>query len=431
MDKIEEVMVKEKRELEHIEAPDELEMRLRQALNRKTGKRKKGLIASALILFIVCSYSFDAIAYYGKKFIGYDKNIYGNIKELNEKGRGQEINKNFIFNDGTEIILEGIMFDDNKLVAFVKEFSSLGFKGKNIGYSVKGLRFMKYINESGAGNSNSERTEINWTLEFEPPAVYEKWLSLEITKTGDGRVEEGEIKFTLDRNKAMGYTIKQDINKTVKIESMNIKFDKITVSPIAAVVEGEVAGGKNFDEDPSGVNIAEHPLMDFNLIVNGETYCCDSRSMSNANNLIKFKNESITIPPEIATFKIANIKFAVEKIVDKRVNVKVGARDLKVDTEAGDIIIKNVMQDGNSTYITIKSDVAFDIHDNPVLALFADGKDYASTGQGLDKKYAENGREYSERTFKFDILSDDMELAIKVVYDIKSSNEVIDIPISK
>lgn len=431
MDRIEEAIEKEKMEFEHISVPDELEARLRQALNRKTRKKEKGLIAAALILLMVCFYSFDAIAYYGKKIIGYDNTMYGNIKELNEKGRGQEINKSYRFSDGTEIRLDGIMFDDNKLIAFVKESSSTGHDGKHISYAINGLRFMEYINESGAGNSNEARTEINWTLEFEPPAIYEKWLSLEITKIADGKAEEGEIKFTLDRNKAMEYSVKQDINKIVNINNMKIEFENISISPIAAVVEGEITGGENFDRDPSKGNFVEQPLIDFDLIVNGETYNCDSRSMSNKNNRIKFKNESITIPSEVTTLKIADIKFAIEKVVDKKVNIKVDTKDLTVDTEAGDIIIKNVRQDDKSTYITIKSDVEFDIHDNPVLALFVNGKDFISAEQVLDREYIENSREYRERTFRFEALGDEMELGIKVVYDIRKSSEVIEIPISQ
>lgn len=431
MKRIEEALDMSKMELESIKAPDDLEVRLRGALNRKPKKKVKGLIAAALVLLVLCFYSYDAIAYYGKKFIGYDNTLYGNIKELNEKGRGQEINKSYRFSDGTEVQLNGIIFDDNKLIAFIKESNSLGLEGKHLSYSIDGLRFMKYINESGAGNSNEERTKINWIFEFEPPAIYEKWLSLEITKISDGKAEEGEIKFTLDRNKAMGYTVKQDINKTVSIEDINIKFDKITISPIAAVVDGEITRESSINKYFNEMGSIDHPLVDFDLIINGEAYNCGTRGMSSTNGRIQFKNESSTIPSDVNNLKIAHIKFAIQKEVHKEINIKTDTKDLKVDTEAGDIIIKNVRQDNKSTYITIKSDVEFDIQNNPTLSLLADGKYVVSTEQIIDKEYDEDGRKYKERTFKFDTLGKEMELGLKVVYDINYSSETIEIPINQ
>jgi cbb3-type cytochrome oxidase subunit 3 len=418
-------------ELDNIKVPDELEGRLRIAINKSSKKKGKGLIAAVLILFVICFYGYDAIAYYGKRILGYDKTMYGNIKELNEKGRGQEINKSFRFNDGTEIKLDGIIFDDNKLIAFIKEYSISGFDKTTMNYSINGLRFMKYGNQSGAGNYNKERTEINWIFEFEPPAIYEKWLSLEITKIADGKVEEGKIKFTLDRNKAMGHTVKQDINKTVSIEDINIKFDKITISPIAAVVDGEITGGPSFNGDFLTNGNTDHPLVDFDLIINGKAYNCGSRSMGGSNEKMQFKNESITVPSDVQTLKINNIKLATEVFVDKMVKIKSDSKDLKVDTQKGNIIIKKVRQDNKSTYITIKSDMDFNINDNPVLTIFSAGNEFASSKQVIDSRYSENGREYTERTFKFETLGDEMELGIKVVYEIKRSSEVIDIPVGK
>lgn len=430
MERLEEALEKEKMELEDIEAPDELEDKLRGVLNSTSGKKRKGLIAAVLILIVICFYSYDAIAYYGKKIIGYDNTVYGSIKELNEQGRGQEINKSYKFSDGTEVKLEGIMFDDNKLIAFVKESSRAGIDKIHLDYSINGLRFTKYFNQGGSGSGNKDWTEANFIYEFEPPAIYEKWLSLDIIKIADGKAEEGKIKFTLDRNKAMGYMVKQNIDKAVSIEDLNIKFDKITISPIAAVVDGEITGRPSFDGDFLQGGSNDHFLVDFDLIINGEIFNCSTRNMGGSNSNIQFKNESITVPSDINTLKIANIKFATQKLVDKRVNVKPDTRELRVDTEKGNIIIKNVIQNNKSTYITIKSDVEFDMHSNPALALFVDGKDVASTEQVIDKVYNENGREYTERTFRFDTLGDEMELGIKAVYEIKASSEVIDIPIT-
>lgn len=431
MGNIKEALDKEKIELENTELPAELEDRLRGALNRVPRKSRKGFIAAALIMFVLCFYSFDAIAYYGKKFLGYDKTLYGNIKELNERGSGQDINKSFRFNDGTEIMLDGIIFDDNKLIAFVKVSSSAGFDKINLDYSIDGLRFMKYYNQSGAGNSNKERTEINWILEFEPPAIYEKWLNFDISKTANGNIEEGRIKFVLDRNKAMGHTVKHDINKTIHINEINIKFDRITISPIAAVVDGEITGDESFNGDFLANGSSDHPLVNFDLIINGTVYNCGTRNIGGSENIMHFKNESSTVPQDIESLSIGNIKYGTEMLVDKMVKIQSYTSNLRVDTDKGNIIIKNVRQDNKSTYITIKSDVEFDIQGNPTLAIFAQGKDIASSEQTLDSTYNENGNAYTERTFKFDTLEKEMDLGIKVVYKINTSSETINIPVSK
>lgn len=431
MEKIAEALDKGKMEIKNINAPDELEERLRGALSKTPRRKGKRLIAAALILFLLSFYSYDAIAYYGRKIMGYDNTTYGNIKELNEKGRGQEINKSCRFSDGTEVKLDGIIFDDNKLIAFVKVTSKEGFDKLNLTYSIKGLRFIEYLNSSGTGNFNEERNEINWTLEFDPPAIYEKWLSLEVTKLADGKAEEGKIGFELDRNKAMGHTVKQDINKEIGIGDKNIKFNKITISPIAAVIDGEITGGASFNGDFLAGGNTDHPLVDFDLIINGEVYNCSTRNMRGSNNKIEFQNESVAVPSVVNTLKIGDIKYATERLVDKKISIKPETKELKVDTEKGNIIIKNVRQDNKSTYITIKSDVEFDIKNNPVLNLVADGKDITSTEQVLDREYDEGGKRYRERTFRFDTLGEKLELCIKVVYDIIYSSEVIDIPVGK
>ena len=80
------------------------------------------VLCSCFAAVLIVIYSFDSIAYYGKKFIGYDNMLYGNLKELFDEGRGQEINKSCTFSDGLEFTLDAIMFDGNELMAFCRMY---------------------------------------------------------------------------------------------------------------------------------------------------------------------------------------------------------------------------------------------------------------------------------------------------------------------
>lgn len=97
MNDVEAALKDKKKELDGIEAPAELEARLRQAL--QGGKRRVVYkpVAAALIAVLLLTY-----------------------------GRGQEIGRSYTFSNGVEVTIDGIMFDENELVAFYKVHSSSG-----------------------------------------------------------------------------------------------------------------------------------------------------------------------------------------------------------------------------------------------------------------------------------------------------------------
>jgi hypothetical protein len=75
MDEIEKALKRKREEINLINAPEELESRLRSALDRKRRKLSSKLLAVALIAVFIFAYSFDALAYYGRQFIGYENGI--------------------------------------------------------------------------------------------------------------------------------------------------------------------------------------------------------------------------------------------------------------------------------------------------------------------------------------------------------------------
>ena len=58
------------------------------------------------------------LPYYGKKIFGFDEVITGTLKELNNEGMGQIIEKQTKLEDGTDFIINGIITDANQLILY-------------------------------------------------------------------------------------------------------------------------------------------------------------------------------------------------------------------------------------------------------------------------------------------------------------------------
>ena len=64
------------------------------------------------------AYQSDTLAFYGKRLIGYDPIMNGTLKQLNQLGKGQSINKSYTYKNGVVLSLDGIMLDDNQCLAY-------------------------------------------------------------------------------------------------------------------------------------------------------------------------------------------------------------------------------------------------------------------------------------------------------------------------
>jgi hypothetical protein len=320
------------------------------------------------------------------------------------------------------------MFDDNKFTAFIRESSSMKIDTSTISFSLKGLNPFGYMQESGAGNFNEDKTEINWVYDFEVPRIYEKWLTLEIQRIDNGISENGSIGFTLDRNKAMGHTVRQDINKNIKIDGTDVNINSITVSPMAAVVEGSFESKTLTDMPEPG----KAYFVDFDLFVNGKAYFSSGGRSGGINSKREFSKEFNTVPININSLQIKNVKFVCEIHVDKMIEVTPETRDMKLDINETDISIKKVYTDDKTTYITVKSlkyDEDLNSRYDPQIALFISENQVPCADIPPGTIYEENGRKYIERTFRFNGRGGDMKVAIKAVYITRGSSETIDIPV--
>ncbi len=426
MNDLEKLLTYKREELLNIEVPEEMEDCLRNALNKRKKHIPKSAIAAALIAVLLFAYSFDSLAYYGRKFIGYDNVTYGSLKELNEEGKGQEINKSCVFSNGIEVTLDGIIFDDNELVAFYKIKSTkekLDPLKYDISMQLYGINLMGYHAKSGQREFRDDYNNIcvAW---FEAPAFYEKWMKLNISLRIDDTVEERTIKFTLDRNKAMKKTVEKKLDAKVKLGDYEVHFDKLTASSLSTYIKGKVKVSADNAKSALGRNIISEyeqglQFIDFDIVTDkGEKVNLNNRSTENSGNEITFVKSGDALPKEFNTLEIKNIRFENYKIIDKSFDVSVETKNLKVDDE---VIVKEIYYEGDETCIVVSS------RDIPIMQVNV-GDDTGILNYDQYKNDVEN-EEPVERTFRLAGKQKEIKLQFKGMVNYIYTDETISIPV--
>lgn len=428
MDMLETALKNKKEELDGTKAPEELEARLRQALRDKKRRTYYKPVAAVLIAALILSYSFDTIAYYGKKFIGYDEMAVGSLKQLNEEGRGQEINKSCTFSNGVVVTLDGIMFDENELVAFYKVSSSAG-KLRDLmdrglpTLHLNGIKPTGYFNRGGQGLIVDDRN-MTFVDTLEPPEFYEKWMSFDVELMVDKKAEVRKIGFTLDRNRAANRTAKKELNAEAKLGSYRIIFDRLTASTMSSVLEGRIipldeAAMNAFKPQPLK-DVMSMPRLDFDILSdNGEV----SRFTGNqgvSGDEITFSSTGDALPKNFKTLQIRNIRFETLAMVDKTVDVGPDTRELEV---ADDMVVKQVYREGADICVVISS------RGIPVMGMFAGDKQLEQAEPEAYDREAESDTPV-DRTYRFQDTGGDLKLAVKFIRYVEYSDDTVDIPVN-
>ncbi len=421
-DHIEDILSSKKMEIEKLKAPEDFESRIGNALrNRKKKRFNRRAIAVVLIAALLLTYNFDTIAYYGKKLLGYDEVTSESIRQLNEEGMGQEINKSCTFSDGTKVILDGIMFDDKELVAFYKiENKNKEIGAENVLLSLKGLAPIRYSARNGHGKAIDSNTQV-WTMTFEPPVFFEKWMSFDIEHSINGKFENGSIDFTLNRSKAMKHTVKYNINKEIKIGDVNVDFKTITASRLSTVVEGKLEAAntsstqslKDREKEFSGL------AVDFDLIANSKKLQPVSGTRSAVGENINITSTSDGLPTDVNSLEIKNIHLVDTRMIDKDVALTAQTKELKL---ADDLVIKNVYYEGENTCVTVESKGI------PNIGLFIDGRQADSIGP-VPSADNESYAGYIGKVFKFKGRGDNMKLSVKTLCYAQFCDQTINIPV--
>ncbi|EGL16080.1 hypothetical protein HMPREF9413_0016 [Paenibacillus sp. HGF7] len=244
-----------------MQAPSELEGRLRDALQRIPAKKRNmnkavAWVASAVaaLIMMVGLYEYPAFAYYGSKlFNGASLNSLS-FSELTEQGYGQQVNKSTTFKDGTVFTINGVIADDNVFTLYYTIDRPAGTEYTDedfIRYHFSNLKgFLTDSNSrGGGGNPGKDKSQFVGVHQFEPVSPFSRTLTL----TFNERLDNGErvsypISFDFDANKAMKSIIKEDLSETIPVDQGKIHYDSITASPSSTIVKGhyELEGSPRF-----------------------------------------------------------------------------------------------------------------------------------------------------------------------------------------
>ncbi|MBV6714828.1 DUF4179 domain-containing protein [Paenibacillus chitinolyticus] len=248
-------------EYKRVQAPSELEGRLRDALQRIPAKKRNmnkavAWVASAVaaLIMMVGLYEYPAFAYYGSKlFNGASLNSLS-FSELKEQGYGQQVNKSTTFKDGTVFTINGVIADDNVFTLYYTIDRPAGTEYTDedfIRYHFSNLKgFLTDSNSrGGGGNPGKDKSQFVGVHQFEPVSPFSRTLTL----TFNERLDNGErvsypISFDFDANKAMKSIIKEDLSETIPVDQGKIHYDSITASPSSTIVKGhyELEGSPRF-----------------------------------------------------------------------------------------------------------------------------------------------------------------------------------------
>lgn len=433
MSKMEELLNDKKIEIDELVIPDELEARLNKALEgRAPAMRKKNnwkmKIAILIIAFMLITYNADTLAFYGKELLGFDSIMSGTLKELNKMGMGQIIDQSYTFSNGVKVTLNGVMVDENRLLAFYTIEGPRGSMDKVQIYSTYMKGAFGIIHQRNAqGQSGEDESIIRWIGEFETPIVTEKELTWVFDTVIDGKTEEGSISFILDRDKAMGATLKDRFNKSVKIDDGSVRFNTIIASPTITIIKGTI---QNILELALGQISGERiyaPSLDIRLIANGMEVMQQGISVGTDMKGIRFEARYDALPRDLKKLQLHIVSFGAIHDVNEQVPLKQNDINRVIQVKGQDITINKIEKVNGETHITITTDKSVVL---TKVYLLADNNkaELLQTIEGQrDKK--PDGTITHIRTLRFKATGKDLKLDIKRIRYEQACDEYIDIPI--
>jgi hypothetical protein len=431
---VEELLKKKKQALGQMEVPEEMEERLRFVLRnlplpRRGIKKWKMMIAACVLILLIATQS-NTLAYYAKHLVGYNQIMNGTLQELNELGKGQSIGKDYYFKNGTQLTLDGIMLDDNQLIAF---YTVKGVKGNLEQLTVFGISGKKgdYYFSGSEGQLNNDGTEIKYVGSFEPPYFFEKDLSFRFSMTAAefnrGVEEFGEVAFQLDRDQAMGHILKKEIHQTLNIDGNRIRFESILASPTTTVIKGVIQYPWELAWDQIIGERIRPQKIDIRLLANGRDITKQGSGMKTDITGIRFSHQFDALSTPLEKLQIQVISFQADHDVQEKVEIIKDVQDQPIKILGQDIVLKNIMESGGETFLTISSE------DSVILTgvqMIMDGKEVRleDTRSDVHEKKPGGIIEHT-RTLHFKGTGQKLQLLIKRMTYKQTLDKIIDIPV--
>jgi hypothetical protein len=419
-----------KNDIDNIEIPSELEDRLKNALDNKNIKRRKnilGKVIAACLTLLLIGYNFDTLAYYGKEIVGYNNVMNKDLKELNDLGKGQVINKSYTFKNGVSVTLDGIMVDESQLLAFY----TIKDPNRNVDevaprVTLSGISGEHHFS-NGHGEINDEKTVMKSIYSFEPPYFFEKTLHFNVGLYEDNVSEEGKITFKLDRQKAMGHTLKKNINKSIEVDETKIHFDSILASPTRTVINGSIKNILELAIDKMNNETLIYNELELKLIANNKEVQVQGSGMSGNLKGITFHREYDALPQNLKSLELKLTRFSTEHNLDRVIDLKKDSQNQKFNINKQDITINKIYEENGNTFVNITTE------ENTILTevYLLDGDKTLELNQTIEDEYEKlyNGKILHTRTLMFNGVSKDYKLDIKRMTYSKDYNKIIKIPI--
>lgn len=433
MRNIEEMLNDKKMQMDELIVPEELEARLNSTLQSKSLiKRRKNswkMKAAVLVIaFALVTYNMDALAFYGRELLGFDSIMNGTLKELNKMGMGQSVEKSHTFSSGIKVTLNGVMIDDNQLLAFY----TMENPGGNVEDLDFGNTYMKgaigtHNPESAQGQLSEDKSTIKWVGEFDPPYAFEKKLTWVFNIGIDGKSEGGTISFVLDRDKAMGHTLKSNLNKTIKVDGTDIHFDAITASPTTTVVKGTTQSIFELVNDQISGERIYSPNYNIQLLANGIEVQQQGSGSSTDMKGMTFDAKYDALPRDLEKLQLHLVSFGAEHEVNEVIKLNRDSISKTIQLKGQDITIQKIEEIKGETFITITTEESVVL---TKVYLMADDNRVELTdtlSSTNDKKV--DGTITHTRTLRFKVAAKDLQLDIKRMKYIKFYDEYINIPI--
>lgn len=386
-------------------------------------------MAALIISVLLISYNIDTLAYYGKKLIGYENVMNGTLQELNELGKGQLIGKSHTFSNGIKVTLDGIMLDDNNMVVFYTIYSPHGNimdVSSDVRVSINNS-FGVPFSFDGQGQANEDETEIKWVLySHDVPKFFEKKINFETELNDNGKtIEKAEIPFKIDRNQAVGKSLKISINKKIELDSRSIKVQSMVASPTSTVIKGQIQNIVQLGLDYISGERLRPEGIDMVLIADGKEVqhrgSGISTDMSGGNFEVRFD----ALPKDIKELQLELISFIGDYDANETLKLTKG-EEFHIKVLEQNISIDNIYEQDGNTYITITTDENLSLSR---VFLNIDGKktELEETISGDYEKIVEgdSAKINYTRTLRFIGTGDDLELDIQRIRYNKFYNEII------
>lgn len=423
MNNIDELLKKEKEKMDELIIPYDMEDKLRSALDN-TPKKKNNIkikVVSIILALLLISYNADTLAFYAKKLVGYDTVMNGTLQQLNDLGKGQLIDKSYTFDSGDKVTLDGIMMDDNKLIVFYTEFYPEGrVDNLNMWASLEST-FGSINGGGGHGILNDAGTEMRWVQTYNAPYFFDKSMKLRF-QLGE---EIGEILFKIDRNKAVGKSIKFTINKKIELEQRGLELKSLKASPTSTVLKGQIQNLLELGLDHVGETRFKPREVEIILIADGKEMHAESGRMSTNMKGVKFQISFDALPKDTKEIQLKLTSFGGDHDTNNQVKLEKGKTN-NFEILDQEIIIEEVYEREGSTYIKFTSDESVSLS-GVYLHIDGEKKSLKETIPGdYDKIIIEDNAIIKHtRTMKFEGTGEKLELDIQRIRFVKDYDMII------